>query len=76
MRMRDQRKYELPDGVDLDHLDQKTAAMLLGVESRTLRRWHEENPDGRKPPRNRDDTYNWNALLWWRTAERLRGNRA
>lgn len=63
---------EIPDDTDFDRMDQRTAALLLSVDERTLRRWHVEYEDGFKPPRNADGSYNWNALRWWQIALRLR----
>jgi hypothetical protein len=50
-----------------ERLSQKDAALVMGVDVRTLRRWEEEPPDGVCPlPRNADGTYHIQALSLWR----------
>jgi hypothetical protein len=58
-------KRKSTEKLDNERLSQVVLAKLLSVDVRTIRYWHEDPDEFTRPPRNRDGTYNLQAIVWW-----------
>lgn len=56
--------------MDINHLTQKQACALLGVEDRTLRNWAKEDPPIPSHGSGKSLSYVWSEVFdWWRKRE-------